>query len=116
MTHKDLKPYRLSLDFVVDIYTITKKFPKSEDYGISSQMRRAAISIPSNIAEGSSRNSTKDFLRFLNIASGSLAEVETQIEIAKRLNYIEDTTLISDNIESIRKMLYRLKESLKKKL
>jgi len=116
MTHKDLKLYQLSLDFVAMIYSISKDFPKSEVYGLTSQLRRASVSIPSNIAEGSSRNSTKDFIRFLNIASGSLAEVEAQIEIAQRLSYIEDTTKIVSDIESMRKMLYRLKESLKNKL
>lgn len=116
MTHKDLKLYQLSLDFVTMIYSISKDFPKTEAYGLTSQLRRASVSIPSNIAEGSSRNSTKDFIRFLNITSGSLAEVEAQIEIAQRLSYIEDTTKIMADIESMRKMLYRLKKSLKKKL
>jgi four helix bundle protein len=116
MTHKDLKLYQLSLNFVTKIYDVTEDFPKSEVYGLTSQLRRAALSIPSNIAEGSCRNSTKDFIRFLNIASGSIAEVEAQIEIAKRLRYIENIESIVSDLESMRKMLYRLKESLKKKL
>jgi len=116
MTHKDLKVYQLSLEFVTMIYTITKDFPKLEEYGLISQLRRAAVSIPSNISEGSSRNSTKEFIRFLNIASGSLSEVETQIEIAFRLNYIENKEEIFDKIKTMRKMLYRLRESLQKKI
>ena len=116
MTHKDLKVYQLSLEFITMIYTITKDFPKLEEYGLISQLRRAAVSIPSNISEGSSRNSTKEFIRFLNIASGSLSEVETQIEIAFRLNYIENKEEIFDKIKTMRKMLYRLRESLQKKI
>lgn len=116
MTHKDLKVYQLSLDFVTEIYKVSDQFPKSEGFGLTSQIRRAAVSIPSNIAEGSGRNSTKDFLRFLHISSGSLSEVEAQIEIAVRLGYISETDDIKETITSLQKMLYRLKESLKKKL
>jgi four helix bundle protein len=116
MTHKDLKVYQLSLDFVTEVYKISDQFPKSEGFGLTSQIRRASISIPSNIAEGSGRNSTKDFIRFLQISSGSLSEVEAQIEIAVRLGYINDTKDIREKITSLQKMLYRLKESLKMKL
>lgn len=116
MTHKDLNVYKLSLDFVTEIYKLSEQFPKSESFGLTSQIRRAAVSIPSNIAEGSGRNSTKDFIRFINISSGSLSEVETQIEIAKRLGYIIEIEEIKGKITSLQKMLYRLKESLKNKL
>jgi four helix bundle protein len=116
MTHKDLQVYQLSLDFVTEIYKISEQFPKSEVFGLTSQIRRASVSIPSNIAEGSGRNSTKDFLRFLHISSSSLSEVEAQLEIATRLGYINDTKDIKETITSLQKMLYRLKESLKKKL
>ena len=88
MTHKDLEVYKLSLTLVENIYKLTQSFPASENFGLTSQLRRASISLPSNIAEGSSRGSTKDFIRFLNIASGSLAEIETQLVIAERIGYI----------------------------
>lgn len=116
MTHKDLDVYKLSLDFVTDIYKVSDSFPKSEGFGLTSQIRRAAVSIPSNIAEGSGRNSTKEFIRFINISSGSLAEVETQLEIARRLGYITHLLELKQKITSIQKMLYRLKESLNKRL
>ena len=115
MTHKDLEVYKLSLDLVEDIYKLTKSFPASENFGLTSQLRRAVVSLPSNIAEGSSRGSTKDFIRFLNIASGSLTEIETQLVIAERIGYITFSEALQDNIITIRKMLYRLKQSLNKK-
>tara|TARA_B110000211_G_scaffold160830_1_gene181913 strand:+ start:119 stop:475 length:357 start_codon:yes stop_codon:yes gene_type:complete len=116
MTHKDLDVYKLSLDLVEDIYKLTKSFPASENFGLTSQLRRAAVSLPSNIAEGVSRGSTKDFIRFLNIASGSLAEIETQLVIAERIGYIIFNDELKSKITAIRKMLYRLKQSLHKKL
>jgi four helix bundle protein len=76
------------MDFVETVYTATKGFPKEELYGLTSQIRRAVVSIPSNIAEGQGRKSSGDFARFLAIAYGSLREVETQIRIAERLNYL----------------------------
>lgn len=116
MTHKDLEVYKLSLDLVEVIYKRTESFPASENFGLVSQLRRAAVSIPSNISEGSSRGSTKDFIRFLNMASGSLSEIETQLIIAERIGYIKSITEIQELIIKIRKMIYRLKESLTKKL
>ena len=116
MTHKDLEVYKNSLDLVLMVYEITKALPSSENYGLTSQMRRAAVSIPSNIAEGSSRGSTKDFIRFINISTGSLSELETQLLIAKKIGYFDKTKEIEDSITAIRKMLYRLKQSLNKKL
>ena len=116
MTHKDLEVYKLSLTLVENIYQLTQSFPASENFGLTSQLRRASISLPSNIAEGSSRGSTKDFIRFLNIASGSLAEIETQLVIAERIGYITFSEALQNNIITIRKMLYRLKQSLNKKL
>lgn len=116
MTHKDLQLYQLSLDLVVNVYELTKSFPRNEEFGLISQIRRASVSIPSNISEGASRGSTKDFIRFLNMTSGSLSEVETQLEIAERLKYIEIQDDLKNQILTIRKMIYRLKESLKKKV
>ena len=116
MTHKDLEVYKHSLDLVEKIYQLTASFPSSENFGLTSQLRRASVSLPSNIAEGSSRGSTKDFIRFLNISSGSLAEIETQLIIAERIGYITFTPDLQNNIIAIRKMLYRLKQSLSKKI
>ena len=113
-THKDLTVWSKSLDFVEEIYKATAIFPEEEKFGLISQMRRAAVSIPSNIAEGAARNSTKEFIRFLYISLGSLSEVETQLIIAEKLNYLNRS--IEDKIEEIRKMLLSLIKSLKNKL
>ena len=88
-TYKDLIVWQKSMDLVTEIYTLTSNFPKSEIYILTSQIRRCAISIPSNIAEGRYRNSRKDYTHFLRIAYGSGAELETQIEISKRLKFSE---------------------------
>lgn len=102
------------MDLVVEIYKLTEGFPKTEQYGIISQMRRAAVSIPSNIAEGRRRGSKKEFKQFLIIAYGSGAELETQIEITKRLNYADPTKY--KNIDSLlsetMRMLNKLSSSL----
>lgn len=84
-SYRDLIVWQKSINLVVLIYGLTEKFPKEEIYGLTSQMRRSAVSIPSNIAEGRSRGTRKDFSQFLRIAHGSGAELETQIEISKRL-------------------------------
>ncbi len=87
---KDLHAWQKSMEFAAMVYEITAEFPKEERYGIVSQMRRAAISIPSNIAEGHSRNTTGEFVQFLGIAKGSLAELETLILMSIRLGYIDE--------------------------
>jgi four helix bundle protein len=84
---RDLEVWRLGLELVQSVYQCTSAFPKSETFGLAAQMRGAAVSIPSNIAEGQARNSTKQFLQFLSFALGSLAELETQLELASRLDY-----------------------------
>lgn len=86
--HKRLRCWQLGMDIVMDIYKSTKRFPPEEKYGLISQMRRSAVSVPSNIAEGSARNSKKEFINFLYISSGSLSELDTQIEVAKRLGFL----------------------------
>ena len=86
-SYEELIVWQKAMDLVIDIYTLTNTFPKSEQYGLTSQMRRAAVSIPSNIAEGSRRKTKKDYCQFVTIAFGSGAELETQIKIAKRLDY-----------------------------
>jgi four helix bundle protein len=86
-SYKDLSVWQKSMELVVHIYNLVKDFPKEEVYGISSQLKRAAVSIPSNIAEGSRRSSRKDFCNFIYNSFGSGAELETQLEIAKRLSF-----------------------------
>jgi four helix bundle protein len=85
---KDLIVWQKSMELVEKVYKITESFPTKEQFGLISQMRRAAVSIPSNIAEGYGRNSTGSYIQFLSIARGSLLELETQLELSKRLNFI----------------------------
>ncbi len=117
-SYRDLKVWQLSMDLAELIYCLTESFPKHELYQLSSQMQRAAVSIPSNIAEGHARESTKEFLRFLSIALGSLAELETQLVLAQRRAYIDkeklETTL--GKTDEMGKMLRGLQKSLKAKL
>jgi four helix bundle protein len=112
-SHKDLTVYKISIDLVAAVYNLTKNFPVEERFGLTSQLRRAAVSIPSNIAEGAARNSKKEFIRFLYISLGSLAEVETQMEIAGRLNFISENKELEEQSIYIRRMLLKLIQSLK---
>ena len=91
--HKDLIVWQKSMDLVVEVYNITKLLPKFETYGLSDQMRRAAVSIPSNIAEGKGRNSSREFVRFLKISRGSYSELDTQLQICLRLGYVNESDL-----------------------
>lgn len=116
MTHKDLDVWKLSMELVVDIYRLTKSFPKSEVYGLTSQIRRAAVSITSNIAEGAARKNTKEFIQFLYISLGSIAEIDTQLIINQRLGYAEVNGELADRIEHVRKMLINLIRKLKEKV
>jgi len=88
-SYRDLEVWQKAMDLVVSCYQVTKSFPKCENYGLASQLQRASISIPANIAEGRARQHSKEFLHHLSIANGSLAEVETHIQIAERLHYID---------------------------
>jgi len=86
-SHKDLTVWKRSMELVLAVYVLTENFPRTEIYGLTSQMRRCAVSIPSNIAEGRSRGTRRDYLQFLRISLGSAAELETQIEISKQLSF-----------------------------
>jgi four helix bundle protein len=114
-TYRDLIIWNLGIDLVKDIYKSTESFPKHEMYGIVSQMRRLAISIPSNIAEGFKRYHNKEYKQFLYITLGSCAELETQITIAKELQYIQaDTeTMLLDKLDHIGRMITNLLKKLK---
>jgi four helix bundle protein len=113
--HKDLNVWKLSMELVSSIYRLTGTFPKEEIYGLSNQMRRAAVSVPSNIAEGAARNSKKEFLHFLHISFGSMAELETQLMIADKLGFSTEIECFLKNIEKIKKMLNGLIFHLNKK-
>jgi four helix bundle protein len=109
---KELIVWQRALSFAKDIYRVTRKLPKSEEYALSSQLRRAAVSIASNIAEGSKRGTRKDFVQFLRIADGSAAEVETQILIASDIYPQEPWTAIATEINEIQRMLKSLIRSI----
>ena len=113
----DLIVWQKSMVLVECIYLATASFPKEEIYGLTSQIRRAAVSIPSNIAEGQSRHSTKEFLRFLSIALGSRSEVETQLLIASRLRYIspETTSELIADLDEVGRLLRGLVSSLRQR-
>ncbi len=113
-SHTDLKVWQESMDLVEDIYKLSQLFPKDELFGLTSQIRRSAISIPSNIAEGAGRKGKKEWIRFLFIALGSLGELDTQYQISVRLKYTEEIKEIENKIKFIRIMLVKLIESLDK--
>ena len=112
---KELEIWKRSRLFCSKIYSITSSFPDSEKFGITNQLRRASVSIPSNIAEGSSRNSNKDFSRFLQITLGSTYEIETQLLISNDLNFITDSELQNtiSELQEIIKMISKFKSTLK---
>jgi len=89
-SYRDLRVWQQAMDLTVQVYELTEKFPKHETYGLMSQLRRAAVSVPSNIAEGKGRNTDRDFVHFLYQARGSLLEVETQIQLSQRLGYLNE--------------------------
>ena len=113
-SYRDLEVWQLGLDLVETVYRCTAEFPKSEIFGLTAQMRRAAVSIPSNIAEGQARSSSKEFLHFLSIALGSLAELATQLELANRLGYLDARSEVARaQIELLGKKLHCLRNSLR---
>jgi four helix bundle protein len=114
--HKELKVYQKAMDLVTEIYQMTKLFPPEEKYGLTSQVRRASISVPSNIAEGAARKNTKEYIQFLYYSLGSAAEIETQLEISKRLGFIDDIEKINKNNNEIIYMLTGLIKSLSSKI
>lgn len=109
-SYRDLLVWQKAMSLVTEVYRFSQSFPSSELYGLTSQVRRSAVSIPSNIAEGYGRHSTQDYKRFLRIAAGSLFELQTQIEIALNLNYIGQDAFTSffEKSNELDKMLYSL--------
>ena len=115
MDYKELIVWQKAIELVENIYKEVREFPKYETYVLPDQIRIAVISVPSNIAEGSGRNTTKEFIQFLYIALGSICELETEIIIANRLGYIKGVNNILNDISEIRKMLNGLINSPKRK-
>jgi len=115
-SHKDLEVWKLAMALVEKVYQITNSFPTSEQFGLTSQIRRSAVSVPSNIAEGAGRKNTKEFIHFLYISLGSIAELDTQLEISQQIGYIKDYNVFEEKIKAIRIMLSKLIISLKNKL
>ncbi|MBB2146758.1 four helix bundle protein [Pedobacter sp. LMG 31464] len=116
--YKELKVWQRSIELVTEIYTVTAKFPDKERFGLISQINRASVSIPSNIAEGTGRNSTKEFLYFLSIAHASSYETETQLIISKNLNYLTITELdvLTEKLNEWQKMSYSFQAKLRTSL
>jgi four helix bundle protein len=114
--HRDLRAWQAAVELVELIYQITAAFPRDELYGLTSQMRRAAVSVPANIAEGSARKSTKELLHSLNIASGSLSELDTHIELAAKVGLLKERTSLDAKIDEVFALLVGLIESLKTRL
>ncbi|MBY6203464.1 four helix bundle protein [Halomonas denitrificans] len=114
-SYRELKVWQRSMDVVEEVYALTECFPDSERFALTQQIRRTAVSVPSNIAEGNARRSTKDYARFVSIAIGSLAELETQIEIAYRVRYLDDERAagIHSELMEIGRMLRAIESKLR---
>jgi four helix bundle protein len=115
MNHKELDVWKKSMDLVEVIYQLTNDFPDSEKFGLTNQIRRAVVSIPSNIAEGSGRKSDKELIQFVHIALGSLAEVETQYLISLRLKYVVKNEILEGELIALNKLLIGFRNYLLKK-
>ena len=115
MNHKELDAWKQSMDLVNEVYRLTFNFPQSELYGLTSQIRRCAVSIPANIAEGCARQSDKETVKFLYIAIGSIAELETELLIAENLQYLKNNEDISAKLSKIRSLILGLIKYLKSK-
>jgi four helix bundle protein len=117
-SYKDLKVWQMSMVLVEDVYQLTKQFPTSERFGLARELQRSAISIPSNIAEGHGRSRTGDYLRFVSIARGSLAETETQLCLAEQLGFAEASAVksLAVKADAIGRMLRALERSLYRRI
>ncbi len=114
-SHERLDVWRNSMDLVEVIYKLSTRFPSDERYGLTSQIRRSAVSVPSNIAESAARRSTPEYLRFLSIARGSLSELDTQLQIAERLGFAKRTPLLADTIDGLFAKITALINSLERR-
>jgi four helix bundle protein len=114
-SHRDLDAWKSSIQLIKEVYFLLNSFPDYDKFTLTQQIRRAVISVPSNIAEGAGRNSPNEYRQFLGIALGSLAEVETQLIIAQELNYTQDANVLFPKIDLIRRQLIGLKNSISAK-
>ncbi len=115
-THKDLDAWKKAMELAQDVYLCTKRLPDDERFGLTSQLRRAAVSVPSNIAEGAARGSSVEFVRFLHIALGSLAELETQLLLVRSIGLCKDIDDTMDLLETERRLLLGLIRHMKKRI
>ncbi len=115
MNHKDLDVWKKGMDLVEDVYKLTANFPSNEMYGLANQLRRSAVSIPSNIAEGSARKGDKELLCFIKVGIGSVSEIETQMLVAARLKYVDEHNEIFEKITEVRKLLLGFRNYIIKK-
>jgi len=114
-THRDLHAWREAMSLVEMVYRATASFPRTELFGLVNQIRRCAISIPSNIAEGAARNSTREWVQFLGVSCGSLSELETQLELAIRLGYLEANTDATRQTNRVGRIVRALRNTLREK-
>lgn len=117
-TYKDLVVWRASVDLAVQVYALTDRFPRAERFGLISQMRRAAVSIPANVAEGNSRHSTRAYMNHVHIALGSAGELAALIEVSRRLSYLApiDASTLSGDLERVGRMLSGLRAALQRRV
>ena len=113
--HRSLKAWQQAMELVTDIYTATSLFPAQEQYGLTSQMRRAAVSVSANIAEGFARNGDKELLHFLSIAAGSLSELDTLVELAARLAYLKNAEELNEKVDDVSGLLMGLAASIRRR-
>ncbi|MHB1053573.1 MAG: four helix bundle protein [Thiobacillus sp.] len=115
-SHRSLNAWKQAMELVVSVYSVTATFPQHEQYGLVSQLRRAAVSVPANIAEGAARNGSKEFLHFLGIASGSLSELDTLIDLARQLGYVGNTEELNAKVDDVSGLVMGLASSIRSKL
>ena len=113
--HRDLKAWQQAIELVTMVYAATSSFPSTEKFGLANQLQRAAVSVPANIAEGFARTGTKELLHFLSIASGSLSELDTLIEIATRLDYLNNAEELNGKVDEVSGLLMGLSASIKRR-
>ena len=114
--HRKLIAWQEGMNLVEDIYRVTRDFPKEEIFGLTTQLRRSAVSVPSNIAEGAGRNSSRELVQFLGVATGSLAELDTQIELAVRLKYVAEASDVIQQCSRVGQLLVALRKSIREKV